>query len=1735
MAATIDDLKASRRSTKGWVTRSVNAINNLLTATVIDVDALEVEEQNLRKRSEQLETVQTQIEALLKDDAEVKQEQDSMEVFMKDIGGARAKCLRALRLVRAPTAPAFQVPPAAAVAPAQVNDPKDVSLVKLTIPKFLGDPLRYQEFWDAFNTSVHSVNKYKDGQKLTLLRMHVDGEAKRALTGWDSTDANYKEAVDYFQRRFGNPELRKDALAMKLLDLEPVVVPDAAKVRHLIDDVVGATRSLEGLGVHMDSFEFMARVLLTKKIPVSMFEDFQRSYKAADERTLKNLITFLEEEVAIMERARTQHGKERDPWSASDGSRGGEQEGTAHALRVSDMGKGSGKGAGGHDKGKGPAKGRGQGKGSGDKERGGCLFCGEKHSTRDCAAEVTLEEKRDKLLEARACFRCAGKMHRSLDCQSDVKCKFCGDTRHMTSMCKKKKDENAKVGQAGGLMRTALVQVNQGPVASLMADTGCSRTFIREDLARQVKAEILREEDLTIETFGGRTERRRCQVVKVRLTGVGCQGKLDVEAVCFPDLGSSGGEFSAELAAECYTSCGPPAHYPGQQDKWVMGILLGEDNYDAVVIGPTQQLTKGLKATRSIFGWMIHGRAEKALVVKVCKAAVDLSQFWELEHLGIKEVDLKKEDVLYQIERKDGRYWVSWPWREELRPSSNKAIAEARLTRLLAKMTDEEKAEYSWALRGLEEEGYVEVAPDVPQGPVSYLPHRPVYKDSTTTKLRIVFDASAKGKGGLSLNDSLKTGPSLLPRVMSVHLRFRQGRHALLGDLCKAFLQIRLNETDRDVTRFLWNGLEYRSTSVLFGATSSPAILQTVLDFHLQTLLEEGEFPAKVLEQIRGDLYVDDLTSSLDTEEEVLEYWETAKEVFKRASMELRKCRTTAEGLKSQVELQEVGGKVLGVLWDETTDELSVEVPNERAGVNTKRGVASVLGRVYDPTGLIMPFITPLKILIQDLWEAGYGWDDEFSEEWRKRATSAVAYLTAAAKMKVPRWIGTKKGRENTTLHCFVDASGRMYAGVIFVRVKTDTGAITHLLASKARLVSPKMREGNFSGRFELLACTLGAKLAQSVVEALGWIDVAVTFWSDSRVALHWIRGAPEKWEVFVRNRVRQIREVAGTWRYVPTKTNVADIPTRERGVDVKQWRRGPEWLSLSEDQWPAEEPMEVEGRVGVEAKIARVQEGDVWKELVTPRVSRWRVLVGSVRRIIERVRRQAGRQESDTVELEEAAVAVIIRAVQRSAFADECEALAEGKEVSRRSPLADFNPFLDGSGVLRMGGRLHKTKQVPPEAVHPAILPRAGSVELLVLSVHADLVHAGVGTTLAELRKKGFWILKGRRTVRTILRQCRVCRRFQAAPFSVPEPPLPVERVTFTRPFGVCGVDLMGPLTLKDGSSVWIALFTCLQMRAVHLELVSGLSEVAMEKAMRRFMSRRGTPDLMWSDHGTNFVALSKTLEAAGILKWRFIVERAPWWGGVWERLIQSSKRLLKTVLKNQMVTYEELDTAVTQVESALNKRPISYQWQGRDNEGTPLPLTPEDFLLWRSSEKDLAKAAERKTEMEDELIQRWRDDYLYGVLGHLKSKPRGGREPRLGEIVLVYREGRPRARQVWPLGRIIRLHPGGDGVIRAAEVQVGDRVWTRPVAKLFPLEMDVLEAGDEQDVKGPDDPHEEAGGEHDIENVMEEPDVEKEMVTEDQDIENVIQEQDIEEERVEEHVTRRGRTVHRPRRFLD
>ncbi|GBN58191.1 hypothetical protein AVEN_159183-1 [Araneus ventricosus] len=223
------------------------------------------------------------------------------------------------------------------------------------------------------------------------------------------------------------------------------------------------------------------------------------------------------------------------------------------------------------------------------------------------------------------------------------------------------------------------------------------------------------------------------------------------------------------------------------------------------------------------------------------------------------------------------------------------------------------------------------------------------------------------------------------------------------------------------------------------------------------------------------------------------------------------------------------------------------------------------------------------------------------------------------------------------------------------------------------------------------------------------------------------------------------------------------------------------------------------------------------------------------------------------------------------------------------REKYKDTIQFFEENGILKVQTRLILS-QDPEDFTHPTVLPDHPLLERLVLHTHRSLMHAGVLTTLAQLREK-FWIPKGRRVVKAILRQCIKCKRLTAGKVNPDPAPLPPDRIHRVAAFQITGADLAGPLSLRGGSKAWIVLFTCAVYRAVHLELVSSLSTESFMQALRRFWARRGRGSTLYTDNGTNFVGAANALKSLDWdfiqaecslmkIKWLFSPPSAPWQG---------------------------------------------------------------------------------------------------------------------------------------------------------------------------------------------------------------------------------------------------------------
>ena len=415
------------------------------------------------------------------------------------------------------------------------------------------------------------------------------------------------------------------------------------------------------------------------------------------------------------------------------------------------------------------------------------------------------------------------------------------------------------------------------------------------------------------------------------------------------------------------------------------------------------------------------------------------------------------------------------------------------------------------------------------------------------------------------------------------------------------------------------------------------------------------------------------------------------------------------------------------------------------------------------------------------------------------------------------------------------------------------------------------------------------------------------------------------------------------------------------------------------------------------------------------------------------------------------------------------------------------FGLFRDEDNLLRCGGRLQNA-DLPRPTIHPILLDKTHYITTLIIRrAHERVKHSGVKATLTELRSQ-YWIIKGRSIVRQVIKRCTVCKRYEGPSCEAPPPPpLSLLRVKEVPPFAHTGVDFAGPLYVKtsNGSEkVWVCLFTCCIVRAVHLDLVPDLTTEAFLRCLKRFIARRGLPSRMLSDNGRTFEAAATQIKAivshpevksylAGIgVQWTFNLPKAPWWGGVFERMVKAMKRCLRKSLGRARLTLDELTTALVEVEAVLNSRPLTYV----STDDFEVPLTPSHLLVGRrlldlpdhlceepeefeTTPDLLTKRARHLEQTVTHFWRRWRKEYLLELReshryhgGNQNAKP-----VMINDVVVIHDEDQPRT--LWRLGRVKELVIGQDGVARGAILQVASKgsysTLRRPLQRLYPLEI--------------------------------------------------------------------------------
>ncbi|XP_011883646.1 PREDICTED: uncharacterized protein LOC105570807 [Vollenhovia emeryi] len=405
--------------------------------------------------------------------------------------------------------------------------------------------------------------------------------------------------------------------------------------------------------------------------------------------------------------------------------------------------------------------------------------------------------------------------------------------------------------------------------------------------------------------------------------------------------------------------------------------------------------------------------------------------------------------------------------------------------------------------------------------PVYYLPHHGVFKESNgEIKTRVVFNASSRTDTRISLNDILHSGTKLQTEIGDVLLWIRSHRIVFSTDIVKMFRQIAVHPEDWKYQRIMWLNTEdqptdYSLTTVTYGMSCAPFLALRCLQ---QLIHEDGtRFPKAVLPLTRGR-YVDDIFGGADSLVEAREIMQQVVLLCDGGGFALQKWHSNCSELfnteflntserSSGVEIEPSLVKLLGLVWEPSTDTFRFSSHQSSSSFLSKRILLSKIAKFFDPLGLISPVLIRAKILIQELWLLKISWDDELPTEIHQRWTTFRLQLSKLEQLSVPRWLGPLRSSTQVELHGFSDDSLLALAIAVYVRVDDPVeGVSVRLICAKTR-VAPLKRLS--IPRLELSAALLLARLAAHVQNTLELQCSNIFLWTDSSVTLAWVNAHP--------------------------------------------------------------------------------------------------------------------------------------------------------------------------------------------------------------------------------------------------------------------------------------------------------------------------------------------------------------------------------------------------------------------------------------------------------------------------------------------------------------------------------------------------------------------------------------------------------------------------------------------------
>ncbi|XP_022832838.1 uncharacterized protein LOC111360825 [Spodoptera litura] len=1099
-----------------------------------------------------------------------------------------------------------------------------VKLPKITIPTFSGKYSEWTTFHDLFISLVHNNKSLDNVQKLHYLKSHLTGEAEQLIRHTPITDANYSECWSHLEKRYANKKYLTNCILKRLFGQKRLIVESATSLKELLDTTSDCLSALKNLNIDVSTWDVIIIHIVTFKLDNETRKQWELSI-SNDSNSSNELPTFDQFKTFIEGRFRALECIEPRKVMAHQVNHSSHIHNSKAMLAT---------------------------KSSNIRceycsEPHKLCFCKQ-------FAKQSTDGRREFVAKNKICFNCLGGNHTVYDCKKQTFCRVCKKRHHSLlhpnreppadsdghDVTAKSTVDNTSASTSDQivaclstrqtpkpkqvLLATALIKAENrlGDFQTIRAllDQGSQACFITE-----AATQFLRLKKIPVRGIvsGLGHERPTISKYMVNLTiksTVDHAFQLNLNAYVLNKITSYLPERSVSTSSIDWINLNNLCladPYFGTPNK--IDVLLGADAYCCIMKeGIVKSPSCNLMAQNTTLGWVLSGVVSTSnessnlptnnISVHCAQFNEDhlLKKFWELEEqTSTKKIfspeEQKCEELYTKTTKRDdtGRYIVHLPFRDDdpaCKAAGSRDIAEIRF-KSLEKRLDKNidlKQKYTEVINEYLHLGHLRAVKkeDDKRYEAVYLPHHAIIReDKTTTKVRVVFNASEKNKKGVSLNDTLMVGPTLQADLRHTILRWRVHAIGIVADIIKMYRQVRVTDEDTVYQRILWRDDpkqpigDYELVTVTFGTASAP--YQAVRTLH-QVAYDEGDKYPLAAAKVLNSFYMDDLMTGSNSIEEGVEICKQMIELLGKGGFALQKwnsnnqqlldrlssiCRIEEVQQLDQTQLKEenkdkvkqdiIGNdrkivekdieikldstiKILGLTWNRREDcfQYSVNLPPLTTAPVTKRSIVSDIARLFDPLGWLAPSVVVAKMFIQKLWLAGVSWDEELTTNLKTEWSTYRGELILLTKIQVPRWLSISSNND-LELHGFSDASKAAYSAVVYLRtIDTNGNVKVSLLVAKTRVAPIKQIS---IPRLELCGAVLLSKVLVESAEVLNIPETKIFAWTDSTVVLSWLSSHPSRWITFVANRTSEIlSNMSSTqWFHVSTKHNPADCASR--------------------------------------------------------------------------------------------------------------------------------------------------------------------------------------------------------------------------------------------------------------------------------------------------------------------------------------------------------------------------------------------------------------------------------------------------------------------------------------------------------------------------------------------------------------------------------------------------------------